>query len=98
VLRLVAGAVLFAGETVAARGATSAAVGIGECASLRLWTAFYPAEKVLRVPVEVLAEVAAPGKEGARGAAWVCTSPRLRARHSRLWDGDAVGEERRWCR
>ena len=33
-------------------------------------TAFYPAEKMLRVLVEVLAEIAAPGKEGAEGAAW----------------------------
>jgi hypothetical protein len=84
VLRLVASAVFLAGETATARGAPSATAGIGERVSLRLRAAFYPAEKVLGMSVEVLAKVAAASEEGAGGAARVCASPCLRARHSRL--------------
>ncbi len=43
--------------------------------------------------VEVFAEVAAAGKEGAGGAIGVGAAPGLGGGRGRGWDGDAVGVE-----
>lgn len=99
VLRLVPRAVFLArkaADVAHAAPSRPAVVRLGHRDRLRLRTALDAAVEVLRVAVEVFAEIAPARKQRARRASGVRAAPHLgRGRHARLWNGDAVGEERR---